>query len=203
MECRRRREESHSFKKGPIRDSSRRRLQLNPRRRADTRSPLVLSGVCRRVRVGITPTMTSPTNRPRVFAAACLSFWLVLSGIATAQTVFLDFNTVGQYTNNFNPWNDNGGLNGGNYSFTENLTAGVSSSGGVSVLQNGDTTATYKSGSWDFSTNHAALTLSVMIKANGMTSGNKVQFGIVNSTTNGLNSNAGVAFESFRLIPNG
>ena len=30
---------------------------------------------------------------------------------AMAQTVFLNFNTVGQYTNNFNPWNDNGGGN--------------------------------------------------------------------------------------------
>src|SRR6266849_903821 len=169
MECRRRREESHSFKKGPIRDSSRRRLQLNPRRRADTRSPLVLSGVCRRVRVGITPTMTSPTNRPRVFAAACLSFWLVLSGIATAQTVFLDFNTVGQYTNNFNPWNDVGGANGFNYSFMESNTVGAGSSGGVSVFQSTDMTATYNGGSWDFSTNGATLTVSLLMKADGQT----------------------------------
>ena len=30
-----------------------------------------------------------------------------------AQTAFLDFNTVGEYANNFNPWNDTGGVNGG------------------------------------------------------------------------------------------
>src|SRR5712671_2547795 len=68
------------------------------------------------------------------------------------QTVFLDFNTVGQYTNNFNPWNDSGGVNGSNYSFMEDSTAGVEGGRGISVFQNTDTTAAYKSGSWDFST---------------------------------------------------
>ena len=37
----------------------------------------------------------------------------------------LDFNTVGQYTNNFNVWQDNNGVNGGAYAFTENTTDGV------------------------------------------------------------------------------
>ncbi len=36
----------------------------------------------------------------------------------------------------------------------------------------------------------------------GQTSADKVQLGFVNSTTNGLNSNPGVAFESFRFMPN-
>jgi hypothetical protein len=145
--------------------------------------------------------MTSPTNRPPVFAAACLSFWLVLSGIATAQTVFLDFNTVGQYTNNFNPWNDAGGVNGFNYSFMESNTVGAGSSGGVSVFQSTDTTATYNGGSWDFSTNGATLTVSLLMKANGQTSVDKAQLGILNVNNNGLNNNNGVAFESFRFIP--
>ena len=117
------------------------------------------------------------------------------------QTAFLDFNTVGQYTNNFNPWNDAGGANGGNYSFMEGTAAGVNGSGGVSVFQSTDTTTTYNQGSWDFSTNGATITISTMVKANGQVSGNKAQLGLLNSDTNGLNSNAGVAFESFRFIP--
>src|SRR6266436_7309409 len=56
--------------------------------------------------------------------------WLILSfcgGVVSfAQTTFLDFNTTGQYTNNFNAWNDNGaGVDAGSYCFTENATAGV------------------------------------------------------------------------------
>ena len=117
------------------------------------------------------------------------------------QTVFLDFNTVGEYTSNFNPWNDNGGANGGNYSFMESTSAGVNGGGGVSVFQSSDTTATYNQGSWDFSTSGAAITISVMVKANGQISGNKAQLGILNSDTNGLNGNAGVTFETFRVIP--
>ena len=120
---------------------------------------------------------------------------------AFAQTVFLDFNTVGEYTNNFNPWNDNGGANGGNYSFMESTTAGVNGSGGVNVFQSVDTTAAYNQGSWDFSTSGAAITLSTLVKANGQINGNKAQLGILNSDTNGLNNNAGVAFESYRFVP--
>src|SRR6185436_16350868 len=99
-------------------------------------------------------------------------------------TAFFDFNTAGQYTNNFNPWAEAGGVNNGNYSFLENQGAGIAGSRAVSVIQNGDTTASCQSASWDFSTNGAALTLSVMVKANGLTSGNKVQLGIINSNTN-------------------
>jgi PKD repeat protein len=129
---------------------------------------------------------------------ALLSYGLVT---AVGQTAFLDFNTVGQYTNSFNPWNDAGGANGGNYAFMESTTAGVGGSGGVSVFQSTDTTAVYKTGSWDFSTNGASITVSTMVKANGQVSGNKVQLGILNTNSNGLNNNAGVAFESFRFIP--
>ena len=126
-------------------------------------------------------------------------FFSVSPGLT--QTLFLDFNTAGQYTNNFNPWNDNGGVNGGNYAFAESTTAGVAGSGGVSVFQITDTTATYKIGSWNFATNGANLTLSCMIQANGTTSGDRTQFGIMNSANNGLNGNTGVAFESYRFLP--
>jgi PKD repeat protein len=119
---------------------------------------------------------------------------------APAQTAFVNFDTPGQYTGNFNPWNDVGGADGGNYSFVESASGGVNGSGSVSVFQNNDTTATYN-GSWDFSTNGSTITVSVMVKANGQTTGNKVQLGILNSSNNGLNNNVGIAFESFRIVP--
>lgn len=140
-------------------------------------------------------------NWYRAFYPAALICSIWLAATASCQTVFLDFNTPGQYNNNFNPWNDSGGANGGNYAFQESGTAGVNGSGGVSVFQSTDTTAIYKSGSWDFSTNGATLLLSALVKANGMTSGDKLQFGILNVNNNGLNGNSGVAFESFRFIP--
>lgn len=133
-------------------------------------------------------------------APGWLAFFWACAAPAAAQTVFLDFNTAGQYTGNFNPWNDNGGVNGGNYSFQENTTDGVGG-GGVAVFQSVDTTATYKSGSWNLSTNGATVLVSVLIYADGQSSGDKVQLGLINSTTNGLNSNAGAAFETFRFIP--
>lgn len=114
------------------------------------------------------------------------------------QAVFVDFNSPGQYTNSFNP--SDAGVSDGNYSFMESLTAGVGGSGGVSVFQSADTTATYTNRSWDFSAKGATFFLSTMVKANGQFSGNKVQLGIMNQNNNGLNNNAGVAFESFRFI---
>ncbi|MDE3065919.1 MAG: hypothetical protein KGJ60_00055 [Verrucomicrobiota bacterium] len=152
--------------------------------------------------------MTIPLRKPKSGTVVSLSrvFWpvavlLCLLRDAPAQTVFLDFNTAGQYTGNFNPWNDSSGSNGGNYSFAESPTAGVGGGGGVSVFQSTDTTAAYKSGGWDFSTNGATITLSLLLQANGQASGNKIQLGVMNVNDNGLNNNAGVAFESFRFIP--
>jgi PKD repeat protein len=118
------------------------------------------------------------------------------------QTAFQDFNVPGQYNNSFNPFENAGtGTNGGSYSFQEGATVGVGGSGGVSVFQNNDTTATYIKASWDFSTNGAVVTVSLILKANSQVSGNKIQLGLINTNNNGLNANAGVAFESFRLIP--
>ena len=130
----------------------------------------------------------------------------ILAGLAAttalAQPAFLDFNTVGQYTNNFGVWNDNGqGGNGGNYAFDENLTNGVAGSGGVSVFQSSDTTATYNAGHWNFATNGATLVVSTLVYAAGGGGGDKIQLGIINATNNGLNADPGVAFESFRFIP--
>ena len=118
-----------------------------------------------------------------------------------AQTVFLDFNTVGQYANNFNPWNDVNGANAGGYAFAENTADGVGGGGGVSNYQSTDMTATFKSGSWNLATNGATILVSTFIYVAGGNSGDKIQLGVINSTTNGLNGNAGVAFESFWFIP--
>jgi predicted alpha-1,2-mannosidase len=71
----------------------------------------------------------------------------------------------------------------------------------VSVFQSSDTTASYKNGSWNFATNGATIFVSVLLKANNQTSGNKIQLGIQNNNTNGFNNNTGVAFETFRFVP--
>ncbi len=64
----------------------------------------------------------------------CLASGLVLFAVeAIAQTAFVNFNVVRDYTNSFSPWNDNAGVNGGNYSFEENTNDGVGGSGGVAV----------------------------------------------------------------------
>src|SRR6266481_9792898 len=141
---------------------------------------------------------SSNTHYLRLCTFLCLTLFLK-SGAGFAQTTFLDFNTVGQYTNNFNPWNDNGGTDGGSYAFTESATAGAGGSRGVSIFQSTDTTTTYKTTSWDFSTNGATFFLSTLIKANAQTG--RMQFGIMNTNYNGLNNNAGVAFETYRLFP--
>jgi uncharacterized repeat protein (TIGR03806 family) len=127
-------------------------------------------------------------------------FFSLVSGFS--QTVLLNFNTTGQYTNNFNPWNDNGsGTNAGNYSFQENTTAGAGGTGGVTNFQSADTTATYKSSSYNFATNGSVIVVSTLLHAGGGNINDKVQLGVINSTTNGLNGNPGVAFESFRFVP--
>ena len=136
----------------------------------------------------------------RFFYFGCAS--ILLTAGAGAQTALVDFNVPGEYTNHFFPWNDNGGVNGTDFAFEENTTNGVGGSGGVAVFQSSDTTATYKSGSWNLSTNGATILVSVLVYTDGQSSGDKVQLGVINSTTNGLNSNPGVAFETFRFIPN-
>ncbi|MDB6065208.1 MAG: pyrrolo-quinoline quinone [Pedosphaera sp.] len=147
-------------------------------------------------RIGMSPTKTQAL----IAVYALILFRLSLSPCA-AQTLFLDFNTAGQYTGNFNSWNDNGGVNGGNYSFIQSTSAGTGGGGGISVFQSTDTTATYQSGSWNFATNGATLVLSMLVHADGQTSNNRFQFGIINTTANGLNGNSGVAFETYRFLP--
>ena len=143
------------------------------------------------------------SNSRWIRIAASLLAAIFPLGLSTglAQTVFLDFNSVGQYTNHFNPWNDVGGVNAGNYDFQENATNGVGGSGGISIFQGTDTTATYRSGSWNLATNGATIVVSTLVYASGGNNGDNIQLGVINSTTNGLNANAGVAFESYRFVP--
>src|SRR6516164_10285034 len=111
----------------------------------------------------LTPFLSKLYTLPNQWFSSPKSPWIVALAAAVgccpvgafAQTAFLNFNTVGQYTNNFNPWNDNGGGNGGNYCFMQSTTAGVNGGGGVSVFQSIDTTAVYNQGSWDFSSSGA------------------------------------------------
>jgi uncharacterized repeat protein (TIGR03806 family) len=117
---------------------------------------------------------------------------------ARAQTAFLDFNTVDEYTNNFAVFVNGGGAP----DYEESTNVGVGGSGGVQLFQSSDTTATYQTSGWNLRTNGATAIVSLLVYTDGLTSGDKTQLGFINSTTNGLNSNAGVAFESYRFIPN-
>src|SRR5262245_55956057 len=116
--------------------------------------------MCTRCR-SITKWIQTGTMR-RLRVVSILILTIGLTAQAFGQTLFLDFNTPGQYTANFNPWNDSGGVNAGNYSFTESTTAGVNGSGAVNVFQNTDTTVTYNGGGWNFSTNGAVMVVSAL-----------------------------------------
>ena len=87
--------------------------------------------------------------------------------------------------------------------FRKAPAAGVGGSGGVSVSSSLDTTATYKRprqlGFLHQRRRHHPLHL--LIKADGQVSGDKVQLGLKNLSTNGLISNPGLAFETYRTIP--
>jgi len=151
--------------------------------------------------------MLSPLPLKRVFQPGrwlwlcVLVLWQAFG--AAGGTAFLNFNTPGQYTNNFNPWNDGGGVNSANYSFTESTNDGVGGSGGVAVFQSTDMTAIYTNSGWNLATNGATIVVSVLLYTDGQSSGDKVQLGFLNTTNNGLNSNAGVTFETLRFIASG
>ncbi|HWD91376.1 MAG TPA: chitobiase/beta-hexosaminidase C-terminal domain-containing protein [Verrucomicrobiae bacterium] len=129
----------------------------------------------------------------------CFFFFCAAAGFA--NTAFVDFNAAGQLTGNFNLWNDVNGANAGNFDFQENTSDGVGGSGGISVFQNTDTTATYRGGSWNLAANGATMVVSTMVFAGGGINGDKIQLGAINSNANGLNGNAGIEFESFRFVP--
>src|SRR5580692_7703528 len=121
-----------------------------------------------------------------MFKVSPAHFWCLLLGFilspaaGIAQTVFLNFDAPGQFTGNFSLWEDVGGVNDNNYSFEENSTDGVGGGGGVAVYQSNDSTATYNGAGWNISSNGAAIIASLLVYTDGQTSGDKVQFGVVN-----------------------
>jgi hypothetical protein len=125
-------------------------------------------------------------------AALCLA-----TGSGWSQTLLLDFNTPGQYTGNFN----NPGTGS---SCTETNAGGVTNSGAL-LVTGGDGNATYNASSWDFSTNTAYISVSMMGLIQQATgTGNKWQIGILNGNTAGFALAAtgdGWNFGSFRLLP--
>ena len=131
-----------------------------------------------------------------------LVFMFLGASACLAQTTFLDFNTPGELAGNFNMWNDNGsGANAASYCFEENSIDGAGGSGGIDIYQSTDTTATYSGAGRNFATNGATIIVSALIYAIGGDNGDKIQLGVMNDNTNGLNANTGVEFESFRFLP--
>src|ERR1017187_5992471 len=82
----------------------------------------------------------NPFKSGRALAFGLMSWVVFCARAGLGQTAFFDFNTPGQYTSNFNPWQDNAGVNGGNYSFEESTTGGVGGGGDVSGFRSVDTT---------------------------------------------------------------
>jgi Immunoglobulin domain len=119
-------------------------------------------------------------------------------GGSTLQTLWLNFDTPNQYLTNF----DNPGPGGS--PCTETNAGGVTNSGAL-IVTAVDSNATYTNASWNFSTNNATISVSMMMEIQQATgTGDKIQLGLVNSTTAGFANAAaddGWIFGSFRLLP--
>ncbi len=128
-----------------------------------------------------------------------------------AQSFTVSFDTLGDLANNFNIYQNTtppvtNAATGSPYS--QSLTGGVGGSGGVSIAAPAtgitpDSTAIYKNTSFDFSTAGDTLNISAYVNVIAPTeAGNRLlHLGFVNSSTSGLNGNAGLAFMGFRLNP--
>jgi PEP-CTERM motif len=128
-----------------------------------------------------------------------------------AQTVSVNFDTVGDLINNFNIYQNTSPpvINAATGSpYTRSLTGGVGGSGRVNIATPAtgitpDSTAIYKNSSFDFSTAGAMLNVSAYVDIIAPTeAGNRLlHLGFANESTSGLNGNAGLAFMGFRLNP--
>lgn len=131
------------------------------------------------------------------FGLALVAVLCLAAGPGWSQTLLLDFNSPGEYTGNFNNPDTASPC-------TETNAGGVTNSGAL-LVTGGDDNATYNASSWDFSTNTAWISVSVMVQIKQATgTGNKIQLGIVNSNTAGFADAAtgdGWIFGSFRLLP--
>jgi hypothetical protein len=128
-----------------------------------------------------------------------------------AQSFTVNFDTTGDLANNFNIYQNTSppvtnAATGSPYS--QSLAGGVGGSGFVSIAAPGtgitpDSTAIYKNTSFDFSTAGDALSISAYVNIIAPTeTGNRLlHLGFANSSTSGLNGNAGLSFMGFRLNP--
>jgi hypothetical protein len=133
-------------------------------------------------------------RRRTVWVRLAVLFLLAfVSKSAVAQNLSLDFNTPGQYTGNFNNPNTASPC-------TETNAGGVGNSGAL-LVTGGDGNATYSAGNWNFASNGASISVSMMAMIQQATgTGNKFQSGIVNSNTAGFAIASG-EFGSFRIEP--
>jgi hypothetical protein len=112
---------------------------------------------------------------------------------AQQTNVLIDFNTPGLFTGNFTA------LHGAN-NCVENTTIGVGGSGGVQVTGNNDTTHIFNLPVGDFSAPGATFHLSLLLKANAQTSGNRLQLGLASNLVS-FNTDFGKSWETFRFMP--
>jgi hypothetical protein len=121
-----------------------------------------------------------------------------------AQSINVDFNTAGQLTSDFNIYqNATPGLGS---PYAQFPIGGIGNGGAVAVLPGAanvtaDSTAIFKSQSFDFSNPGAQLQISeyANVVANSAGGNRLLQLGFVNENTSGMNGNAGLAFMSLRL----
>jgi hypothetical protein len=143
------------------------------------------------------------------FHVGCLLAAAALIARTQAQDVLLNFNTAGDFANNFNVYQNTAtptvSFTGSPY--TESATDGIGGTGGLLVSAGtgitGDSTGVYKNSTFDFGSSGKALTISSMLKVITPTeTANRVlQLGFVNEPTSGLNGNTGLAFMSLRFNP--
>jgi hypothetical protein len=128
-----------------------------------------------------------------------------------AQSFTINFDTLGDLANNFNIYQNTSppvvnAATGSPYS--QSLTGGVGGSGFVNIAAPAagitpDSTAIYKNTSFNFSAAGDALNISAYVDVIAPTeTGNRLlHLGFADSSTSGLNGNAGLSFTGFRLNP--
>jgi hypothetical protein len=128
-----------------------------------------------------------------------------------AQSFIQSFDAPGELANNFNIYQNTtppvtNAATGSPYS--QGLTGGIAGSGVVNIAAPGtgitpDSTAIYKNTSFNFSAAGDALNISAYVDVIAPTeTGNRLlHLGFADSSTSGLNGNAGLSFTGFRLNP--
>ncbi len=149
-------------------------------------------------------TSKSQSNVHRSSFASWRSLLLMLPLLAAhslfGQAAFIDFNSVGQFTNNFSGRNFQTANTVGVWYETNG--AGVSGSASLDGINNSgnDTTMTYGTDAFDFSTDGKTLNVSMMVKIKSPTAAAKaLQLGFISSTNLSMNDFNPNAFMSVRF----